>query len=49
MPPEIFGSLATYAAEAGVPVIVNAGGEALRHAVDHLLLLGRELQPRVLQ
>jgi len=33
MPPEIFGSLATYAAEAGVPVIVNAGGEALRHAV----------------
>jgi tagatose 6-phosphate kinase len=34
MPPEIFGSLATYAAEAGVPVIVSAGGEALRHAVS---------------
>src|SRR6201999_749304 len=33
MPPEIFGSLATYAAEAGVPVILNTGGEALRHAV----------------
>jgi tagatose 6-phosphate kinase len=33
MPPEIYGSLATYAAEAGVPVILNTGGEALRHAV----------------
>jgi tagatose 6-phosphate kinase len=33
MPPEIFGSLATWAAEAGVPVILNTGGEALRHAV----------------
>jgi tagatose 6-phosphate kinase len=33
MPPEIFGSLATYAAEAGVPVILNTGGEALRFAV----------------
>jgi tagatose 6-phosphate kinase len=32
MPPEIYGSLATYAAEAGVPVILNTGGEALRHA-----------------
>jgi tagatose 6-phosphate kinase len=33
MPPEIYGSLATYAAEAGVPVILNTGGEALRYAV----------------
>lgn len=33
MPPEIYGSLATYAAEAGVPVILSTGGEALRHAV----------------
>ena len=33
MPPEIYGSLATYAAEAGVPVILNTGGEALQYAV----------------
>jgi tagatose 6-phosphate kinase len=33
MPPEIYGSLATYAAEAGVPVILNTGGEALEYAV----------------
>jgi tagatose 6-phosphate kinase len=32
LPPEIYGSLATYAAEAGVPVILSTGGEALRHA-----------------
>jgi tagatose 6-phosphate kinase len=32
LPPELFGSLATYAAEAGVPVIVNTGGEALSYA-----------------
>jgi tagatose 6-phosphate kinase len=32
LPPEIYGSLATYAAEAGVPVILNAGGSAMRHA-----------------
>lgn len=32
LPPEIYGSLATYAAEAGVPVILSAGGSALRHA-----------------
>lgn len=32
LPPEIYGSLATYAAEAGVPVILTAGGSALRHA-----------------
>ena len=33
LPPEIYGSLATWAAEAGVPVILSAGGSALRHAV----------------
>jgi tagatose 6-phosphate kinase len=32
LPPEIYGSLVTYAAEAGVPVILSAGGDALRHA-----------------
>jgi tagatose 6-phosphate kinase len=32
LPPEIYGSLATYAAEAGVPVILSAGGSALRYA-----------------
>jgi tagatose 6-phosphate kinase len=32
LPPEIYGSLATYAAEAGVPVILNAEGSAMRHA-----------------
>ena len=32
LPPEIYGSLATWAAEAGVPVILNAGGSPLRHA-----------------
>ncbi len=34
LPPEIYGSLATYAAEAGVPVILNAGGSALRYAAS---------------
>lgn len=33
LPAETYGSLASYAAEAGVPVIVDAGGEALRHAI----------------
>ena len=32
LPPEIYGSLATWAAEAGVPVILNVGGIPLRHA-----------------
>ena len=32
LPPEIYGSLATWAAEAAVPVILNAGGSPLRHA-----------------
>jgi tagatose 6-phosphate kinase len=31
LPPEMYGSLATYAAEAGVPVILDAGGEELLH------------------
>jgi tagatose 6-phosphate kinase len=35
LPPEIYGSLVTYAAEAGVPVILDAGGEELKHAVGH--------------
>jgi tagatose 6-phosphate kinase len=33
MPPEIYATLATYAAEAGVPAILDAGGSALRHGV----------------
>lgn len=32
LPPEIYASLATWAAEAGVPVILNAGGSALGYA-----------------
>ena len=32
LPAETYGSLTSYAAEAGVPVILNAGGSALRHA-----------------
>ena len=35
LPPEIYGTLVTYAAEAGVAAIVDAGGEELRHAVSH--------------
>ncbi|MBV9379116.1 MAG: 1-phosphofructokinase [Streptosporangiaceae bacterium] len=31
LPPEIYGSLVSYAAEAGVPVILDAGGEELRY------------------
>jgi tagatose 6-phosphate kinase len=34
LPPEIYGSLATYAAEAGVPAIIDAGREALRYVVS---------------
>lgn len=34
LPPEIYGSLATWAAEGGVPVILNAGGSALRYAAS---------------
>jgi fructose-1-phosphate kinase PfkB-like protein len=33
LPPEIFGSLATYAADVGVPVVLHAAGSALRHGV----------------
>ena len=32
LPPEIYGSLAAWAAEGGVPVILNTGGSALRYA-----------------
>jgi tagatose 6-phosphate kinase len=35
LPPDTYGSLVTYAAEAGVPAIVDAGGEELKHAVSH--------------
>ena len=35
LPPEIYGSLVTYAAEAAVPVILDAGGDELKHAVGH--------------
>src|SRR5580700_6607893 len=35
LPTDTYGSLVTYAAEAGVPVILDAGGEELRHAVGH--------------
>jgi fructose-1-phosphate kinase PfkB-like protein len=33
LPPEIYASLASYAAEAGVPAVLDARGSALRHAV----------------
>ena len=33
LPAETYGSLASYAAEAGVPVVLDAGGSALWHAV----------------
>ena len=33
LPTEIYGSLASYAAEAGVPAVLDAGGSALWHAV----------------
>ena len=35
LPSDTYGSLVTYAAEAGVPVILDAGGEELKHAVGH--------------
>ena len=35
LPSDIYGSLVTYAAEAGVPVILDAGGEELMYAVGH--------------
>jgi tagatose 6-phosphate kinase len=33
--PDTYGSLVTYAVEAGVPVILDAGGDELKHAVGH--------------
>ena len=33
LPPETYATFATYAAEAGVPVVLDAGGAALWHAV----------------
>jgi tagatose 6-phosphate kinase len=35
LPSDIYRSLVTYAAEAGVPVILDAGGEELGHAIGH--------------
>ena len=35
LPADTYGSLVTYAAEAGVPVILDAGGEELKHAIGH--------------
>ncbi|HJY96822.1 MAG TPA: PfkB family carbohydrate kinase, partial [Streptosporangiaceae bacterium] len=35
LPADTYGSLVTYAAEAGVPVILDAGGDELKHAVGH--------------
>ena len=35
LPADTYGSLVTYAAEAAVPVILDAGGEELKHAVGH--------------
>jgi fructose-1-phosphate kinase PfkB-like protein len=34
LPPEIYASLASYATEAGVPVVLDAHGSALWHAVS---------------
>lgn len=34
LPAETYGSLASYAAEAGVPVVLDASGSALRHALS---------------
>lgn len=35
LPADIYGSLVTYAAEAGAPVILDAGGEELKHGPSH--------------
>jgi tagatose 6-phosphate kinase len=51
LPPEIYGSLATYAAEAGVPVILSTGGEALQHAAGRrpdLVVPDEENEPSAL-
>ena len=35
LPADTYGSLVTYATEAGVPVVLDVGGEELKHAVGH--------------
>jgi tagatose 6-phosphate kinase len=35
LPTEMYGTLVTYAVEAGVPVVLDAGGEELLHAAAH--------------
>ena len=35
LPADTYGSLVTYAAEAGVPVILDVGGDELKHAIGH--------------
>jgi tagatose 6-phosphate kinase len=34
LPPEVYGTLATYAADAGVPAVIDAAGTALRYGVS---------------
>jgi tagatose 6-phosphate kinase len=34
LPAEVYGTLATYAAEAGVPAVIDASGEPLRHGLS---------------
>jgi tagatose 6-phosphate kinase len=49
LPAETYGSLASYAAEAGVPVVLDASGSALRHAVSRrpaLVIPGNETGDR---
>jgi len=46
LPAEIYASLASYAADAGVPVILDAGGSALRHgAARHPALVIPDFEP----
>ena len=45
LPSETYGSLATYAAEAGVPVVLDAGGTALWQGVSRRPALASLRQP----